>query len=307
MGYSFRADEAIVDGVRRIAEQQLAEALNVLAADGEAAHGGVHEARQHLKKTRALWRLVRKRLDSAARKENDRLRQIGEMLSSVRDAEALVEAFDALRQRFACELPVEAYDAIRAALVERRNRIADGQLGSQPPAGEAADKLRAASRRAARWTMKSRGFSALAPGFRETYRLGRKAMKKACALPTDENFHQWRKRVKDHWYHVRLLKNTWPAVLEARQSALKELSDLLGDDHDLVVMRGVVRGEPERFSGCEAADSLVELIDRRAQELRKRAEHLGRRLYAASPKSQVKQMRACWEAWVAEELSAPRG
>jgi hypothetical protein len=31
-----------------------------------------------------------------------------------------------------------------------------------------------------------------------------------------EHFHEWRKRVKYHWYHLGLLRELWPASMELR-------------------------------------------------------------------------------------------
>ena len=45
---------------------------------------------------------------------------------------------------------------------------------------------------------------------------------------TPEIFHDWRKRVKDHWYHSRLLQGFWPAGIRPHRKAVKELSELLG-------------------------------------------------------------------------------
>ena len=43
--------------------------------------------------------------------------------------------------------------------------------------------------------------------------------------PAPEDFHRWRKRVKDLWYHVSLLARAWPEQMEALAKELKTLSD----------------------------------------------------------------------------------
>jgi hypothetical protein len=43
--------------------------------------------------------------------------------------------------------------------------------------------------------------------------------------PAPEDFHRWRKRVKDLWYHVSLLERAWPEQMEALAKELKTLSD----------------------------------------------------------------------------------
>ena len=41
------------------------------------------------------------------------------------------------------------------------------------------------------------------------------AMDAAAKDPTADNFHEWRKRVKDHWYHSRLLWPVWQKPMKA--------------------------------------------------------------------------------------------
>ena len=48
--------------------------------------------------------------------------------------------------------------------------------------------------------------------------------------------HEWRKRVKDLWYHCLLLQDAWKPVMSALADEAHELSDRLGDDHDLAVL-----------------------------------------------------------------------
>ncbi len=69
--------------------------------------------------------------------------------------------------------------------------------------------------------------------------------------PRPENYHDWRKRVKDHWYHVRLLESLWTEVLEAREASLKNLETWLGDDHNLVVLCDKLTNEPEKYGEAD--------------------------------------------------------
>ena len=48
--------------------------------------------------------------------------------------------------------------------------------------------------------------------------------------------HEWRKRTKDAGYHVRLLRDAAPSILEPLEDRFHDLSDALGDAHDLVVI-----------------------------------------------------------------------
>ena len=102
--------------------------------------------------------------------------------------------------------------------------------------------------------------------------------------------HEWRKRVKDLWYHLRLLHDVWPAALAGPEQEAHALSDLLGDHHDLTVLIEELRdGEEERLVG--------ELAERRQGELLAEAIPLGRRLYAEKPGRFGGRLEAYWGAW----------
>ena len=86
------------------------------------------------------------------------------------------------------------------------------------------------------WGSTKSGWKFLAPGLERTYKRGRARFSDVRRDPSPENVHEWRKRVKDLWYHLRLLRDSWPEVLGAVSDQAHELSDLLGDHHDLSVL-----------------------------------------------------------------------
>ena len=88
--------------------------------------------------------------------------------------------------------------------------------------------------------------------------------------PTVENLHQWRKRTKDLWYHLRMLKPMAPAIVGGHADEADELSDLLGDDHDLAILRETLRRR-RRASLAVDIDAVIELIDHRREQLQAEA------------------------------------
>src|SRR5262249_57229403 len=83
-------------------------------------------------------------------------------------------------------------------------------------------------------------------GIRRGYQRARKAMAQVQAHPEDVLFHAWRRRVKDHWYHVRLLDGLNRRA-DTRARRLHRLETWLGDDHNLVLMRAAILSAPARF------------------------------------------------------------
>jgi CHAD domain-containing protein len=129
---------------------------------------------------------------------------------------------------------------------------------------------------------------------------GRKALAAAYAEPTAENFHEWRKRVKYHWYHSQLLQNVWPDLMDGYRKSLKRLSDLLGDGHDLANLRQILLAQPEAFGGNHDIQVLLGVMERRQGELQAQAETLGQRVYAEKSKRFHNRIDCYWEAWQSE-------
>jgi hypothetical protein len=122
--------------------------------------------------------------------------------------------------------------------------------------------------------------------------------------------HRWRKRVKDLRYVAEALSRAEPSLREraaladprqrerrreqaARRRAAEEmrrlarradtLGEVLGEEHDLVLLGARVRAEIDRGEGG-GRRSLLRLIARRRKRLRRKALRRGARLYARKPK-----------------------
>ncbi len=307
MSYRIRRGESIAKGVKRLVREQIDKVVEELADPELPVYKSVHQARKRFKKIRAALRLVRGAVGRTYSEENAFYRDAGRRLSAARDAEALIETYAGLREMFADQLHIERFDRIADALVRRRDEMAvDSDL--DVAVNEVIDSLQTARRRVKEWAIEGEGFDPAEDGLVRTYKRGRKAMDDLADddNPSDEaeaetGRHEWRKRAKYHRYHVRILRDMWPRVLKARRQEMHRLTDMLGDDHDLSVLRGVMRNEPEWFGSRRDVQVVVGLIGRRQAELRARARTLGQRLYAEGPKDFGTGMRACWDAWQAEQ------
>ena len=104
-----------------------------------------------------------------------------------------------------------------------------------------------AAGRVADWRLNVDGFDGIEGGLVATYRQARKTMTAAYDDPTAENFHEWRKQAKYHSYHMRLLRELWKRVMCSLEKEADELSDLLGDDHNLDVLHKTLLKSPNKY------------------------------------------------------------
>ncbi|MGH6917253.1 MAG: CHAD domain-containing protein, partial [Geminicoccaceae bacterium] len=183
---------------------------------------------------------------------------------------------------------------VRRALVARRKQVAeDGTLPHRIDAfGE---QLRAVRDRLPSWPLADLEFDDLAPGFERSYRRAREAMRAIDDAPSDARFHEWRKRAKDHRYQLELLRDLWPAQVRTRRAEVRTLGDLLGDEHDLSVLRATLSVASERFG--DGGARLLDLAQRQQAELRAQTWPLGLRLFAERPKALIRRYRRYWQAW----------
>ena len=303
MAYRLSETESTRDGLRRCAREELENAINDLSERiREDPVEAVHDARKSLKKERSVLRLARGAMrKSERRRENAALRDAGRRLSGARDADVMIEALEKLADRYVGQFPSASVDAIRTRL-ERERELARLELMASGAPEAAASELKSVLMRLDDWRLRDRGWKALGAGLQRGYRDGRKAFARARAQPTAENLHQWRKRAKDLWYHLRLLDGLTPNTVHAHAKDAHLLSDLLGDDHDLWVVRErILAISPEVPVDSTA---LVAAIDHRREQLQEEAFYLGERLYAEAPKAFAQRLRRYWKTWRAEAKAA---
>jgi CHAD domain-containing protein len=296
MSYRLERDESVLKGLERVARHETESASAKLAGrEGISRDKAIHEARKSIKKVRALLRLMKDELRGVDPAENVRLRDIARRLSHYRDAFVMVETFDDLKKRFRAETMRKLRTA-RAVLIKRRN-----EAGKDEDRGIVIDHAAAAlarvSARVADWRLKDDGYAALAPGMERTFRACRAALEHVRENPTADNFHDLRKRVKDHWYHIRLLEGLWTDVMQAHEKSLKDLETWLGDDHNLAVLRERIVAEPSVYGTKEEIDLMIDLIDRYQTELRDKSVYLAGRIYAEKPREFCARTNQLWDAW----------
>jgi CHAD domain-containing protein len=215
----------------------------------------------------------------------------------VRDAQILVETLDKVAEHFADQVCDQSFPVLRKELMtyqrEVRTRVLDEEYAFatvETAVGEALERLDG-------WTDVPNRWPSVGNGVQRVYRQARRAFAEAAAEPTVEKLHGWRKQVKYFRYQMEILRAVRPEIMEPLARQADRLGELLGDDHDLAVLRQMLTQAPEHFGGAEELGLVFALIVRRRKELEEEANLLGRRLFQDSPKDFARRLKGYWTTW----------
>jgi CHAD domain-containing protein len=292
---------------------QLDHAIEALSGENGSisATEAVHEARKALKRVRALLTLLEDQLGTAGAREKEAVREAGRRVAGARDAAVMVNTLDALLRREPALARRRGVAELRSALLTERD-TAETALNAHTRS-PLLDDLRALRGGVAAWQLPaSDDPNAFLPALGDVYTRGRRRYRRARRRGGNRaaRMHRWRKRVKDLRYVAEALSRSEPSLRErtalasalqhgrrreqaARRSAVKEmrrlarradtLGELLGEEHDLVLLGARVRAEIERGERG-GRRRLLRLIGRRRKRLRREALRRGARLYQRKPK-----------------------
>jgi CYTH domain-containing protein/CHAD domain-containing protein len=291
--FRLKRKEEVGEGLARAVRGRAAKAIEALreeAKDDPAT--AIHSARKDIKKIRSVLRLLRAELgEKAYGVENKRYRDAGRALSGSRDVAVKVETLTALEERFGHEMPSASTWNWKRVL-ERERREAAEKAGDSEAIDTAVEALEAGRETATEWSLNG-SWKLFGPGLKQAYKQGRKAMARVAEDPDPELIHEWRKRAKDLWYDLRLIRRAWPELLGPTVDRVHALADLLGDHHDLTVLGEDLASRPRVGS----KGKLGALIEQRQEELLDAALSLGARLYAEKPEAFGKRIHSYWTAW----------
>lgn len=298
MSFRLKPHESIAKGIRRVLLSQIDSARTRLGEKERAEPVAIHEARKSLKRIRSTLRLVRSGIgEKVFERENAAFRGIAALLAGERDRHVLLQTATALGAK---DLPEDVAEALT---------ILTGKLQKSDAAGEPAGGLRPAlharlakarkalddaRKRAARLELDPNSFAPLEEGLRRTQRDSIRTMRHAWDVETDEAFHDWRKNVQRHWRHMKLLAPAWPELLEARAATARELSQRLGDDHDLSMLIAFASNRSRSGLTARQVKALSQACRKEQAILREKARTIGARLTSDKPGSLARHVAALW-------------
>jgi CHAD domain-containing protein len=286
MAFKLKLREPLPTGLKRVFSEEIDSALHCCQNPAKERGVTVHEVRKHLKKVRAAMRLAIGAVGKSCHAQENRcVRDIGRLVSDLRDAQVRLQTFIQLRNKAAKNK--QLFWRTEELLLLERESFSAAFGGWQR---KAIPQLKHVKARLMNWPLDDLNWKQICGAVCKIYRRGQRALARAIDDPEPEKFHAWRKRVKDVWYQLRILQPLNRTVLEEMARDAEVLGELLGSEHDLEFLRARL----EKECGDEAlADELAKiqkLITKRCKRLRRDALELGRRFYAEPSKAFAKRI-----------------
>lgn len=217
------------------ASDELERAIDCLTWPGARLHAGVHQARKSMRRVRAALALGAPALGPGGKLIDREVRHVNRSLSTLRDAQALVETLEHLAKKH------DTPDA--NALFKRARRIAAQARIAQARASLQEDRDFAGKR--AVLAVLSAGLQALPwhvvidievrSSLRRSEAKARAASRKATASGRDEDWHHWRRRARRLSQQHRAVGDLM-APQDADRARDKRLAVLLGEAQDYALL-----------------------------------------------------------------------
>jgi CHAD domain-containing protein len=295
MAFQLKRKETVAVGIKRTVRRQIEKALAHLRARGDPDET-VLEVRKCFKRVRAVLRLVRDDLvDTVYRRENFLFRDAARPLTEARDAVVLLETLDNLTGHSADQIKPGELRKVRTLLAANRKAVTRRALTAQKAFASVVEAIEPVLGRLEDWTIRPEGWSALSGGLQRVYEAGFRALSASCTEPSVENLHEWRKQAKYLWHGLQLLQPAWTGDEKELGDQVHNLSRLLGENHDLAVLRQMLGADPLAYGGHGVLENLFSLIKRRRENLEQQAFVLGRSIYADTPTVFAKRTGRSWK------------
>lgn len=301
MSYRLENNETLSFGLKRIVLELIDKSVFNLSKGNGSFTEDIHDTRKNFKKIRTVQRLIRSDIgEESYQVENSFYRDAGRTLSDLRDSTVLIQTFDKLLKNSELEMSNFDFSVFRDFLIEKQKNIRMAKSKKSAVINSLSTDLLLARSRVFDWPLSGDNFKLIKKNLQRIYELGQNYMYAVFSEAIKENVHEWRKRVKDLWYSMRILSNLWPEIMSPLVILLAKLSDTLGDANDLFLLKERIITNQSKFKDDQHTRELINFIDRRIIDLLRDARSIGRKIYSEDSKYFVGRMQNYFEIWRSE-------
>jgi len=261
--------------IQRLLLSQLTAALRLLGQEPPSdVH--IHETRRHIKRARAMLRLLRFAIGKKPFRQLDHeLRDANRTLCAGRDRAVILDTLHSIGVMRPYLLP--AVSSVYALLLRR---LPVDTSGPATPATSARAIVVRVAQNVRRLSSSELDSGMLRTAVAARYGKSRRSFRRARRSGDVVDWHSCRRQTKYLYYQLQLLRPIGAALRQAiRQS--RALEDTLGKEHDLVLLEEALR---DCAAAAAAADAVATHARQRRRGLHSKAMELCVTLFADDPK-----------------------
>jgi len=301
MSYRLENNETLSFGLKRIILERIDKSIFDISKENGVSSEDIHDSRKNFKKIRTVLRLVRSKLGiDLYQSENSFYRDAGRTLSALRDSTVLIFTFDKLIKNLDYDYEKLDFSSFKDFLVNRHEQISSSTASTDGIISTLSPELILARSRIFDYPFSGDNFKLIYYDLQRIYEKGQTQMIKVLEEAIKENVHEWRKRVKDLWYSIRILSNIWSEIMSPLVDMLGKLSDILGDANDLFLLKQEILTNEDKFQSDFHTKELIVFIDKRLIDLLREAKFIGRRIYSEKSSFFAGRMKNYFEIWRSE-------
>lgn len=276
-----RKGKKIGPGLREIAALQLEAAINGLRG-GKISPEAIHEARTYIKKLRAIIQLGSPALPLPIKEKlEDCLKKAASRMGPLRDSEVRVQTFDLLLQE--TNSSPDQFSSLRSGFADIAKQQRVNGAKQIPRVLQA---LRSVLHSLPDWPIDALGPKDLRRRIKRTYRRGRTTLDLWISTRDPDDFHLWRKQVKQLWYQLRLTALHWPDKAKDLISATGKIGHLAGVERDYTLLASALTTGPRSQASLLLQAAIAKLLP----DIRKKAIEAGKVFYSKKPKDFVEEI-----------------
>jgi CHAD domain-containing protein len=279
--FHLRRGEPIGEELKTIARLHLEKALDELSGNNVSPEP-VHEARTSIKKVRAVIQLASPALGSVRRNLiSELLHDAAMRLAPLRDSEVQVETLDHILE--ADGLMPGDFSSLRSGLADIAKQRRANDIRQIPRVrGFLEEALRAVKA----WPLEPLQGKDVNRRIRRIYRRGRSLLELCQVSDDQDEFHTFRKTVKQLWYSIRITSRFWPEEGEDLIQELGLMGELAGKERDFSLLAETLRLGPVN----KASQRLIAMLESELPKLRQATLTSATAFYDQRPKSFVEHL-----------------
>jgi len=221
--------ESPPDGLRRTAVAEVRAALTSIKT--LPSMEAIHEFRRATKRIRALLRIGEYLHDQESESLDHFFRHLALKASAIRDLTVRIRLLEKQKRKLS-----SPWEVLQCERMEEQWQTQLEVFNFEALKADLIKGLRTALRLLSLWPGIAPTRKDLKAALKKARTKAKKAREKALKDPIPDNLHSWRKRTKTECNLRHFLNKSVKHSSKNRLNRLKHLSDLLGKDHDLVLL-----------------------------------------------------------------------